>query len=133
MLCLNLCNIVRTMNYWPDYQSAYRKGYSCETCNLKLANDILCNMEVQQVTPTILLDLSATFDTVDHDLLIQILEKELGIKGTALDWYKHYLYPRDFRVCVGNKILRTKGHSFQCTSGFGFWSKYILCLLFISV
>ena len=101
----------------PDYQSAYPKGYSCETCNLKLANDILCNMEVQQVTPTILLDLSAAFDTVDHDLLLQILEKDFGIKGTAFDWYKQYLYPRDFRVCVGASYSEPKDIHFSVPQG----------------
>ena len=104
-------------NLLPDYQSAYWKGYSCETCNIKLANDILCNMEVQQVTLTVLLDLSAAFNMVDHYLLIQILEKDFGIKGTALDWYKHYLYPRDFRVCVRTKYSEPREINFSVPQG----------------
>ena len=51
----------------PDYQSAYRKGYSCETSVIKLVNDCLWSMENQQVTACAFLDLSAAFDTVDHD------------------------------------------------------------------
>ena len=106
-----------TYNLLPDYQSAYQKGYSCETYNLKLANDILCNMEIQQVTPTILLDLSAAFDTVDHDLLLQILENDFRIKGTALDWYKYDLYPRDYRVYVGRNYSEPKDIFFSVPQG----------------
>ena len=51
----------------PDYQSAYREHYSCETAVLKVSNDILWAMENQAVTSLITLDLSAAFDTVDHE------------------------------------------------------------------
>ena len=33
----------------------------------------------------VLLDLSAAFDTVDHDILIRRLENSVGVSGTALD------------------------------------------------
>jgi len=39
----------------------------------------------------ILLDLSAAFDTVDHELLIEVLKKRFAIGGVALDWFKSYL------------------------------------------
>lgn len=32
------------------------------------------------------LDLTAVFDTVDHDMLISTLKKSLGITGLALQW-----------------------------------------------
>ena len=59
----------------PDYQSAYRKYYSCGTSLVKLVNDILWAMEKQLVTVVVILDLSAAFNTVDHDLLLEVLEK----------------------------------------------------------
>ena len=43
----------------PDYQSAYRKFYSCETSVLKLVNDILWGMECQEISSMIVCDLSA--------------------------------------------------------------------------
>ena len=51
------------------YQSAYRKGHSCETALLKVTNDILFAMDNQKVTLLTLLDLSAAFDTIPHNKL----------------------------------------------------------------
>ena len=84
----------------PNYKSAYRKYYSCETSLVKLVNDILWAMEKQLVTVVDILDLSATFDTVDHDLLLEVLEKQYGIVGTARQWYTSYLKPRMFKVGI---------------------------------
>ena len=84
----------------PDYQSAYREHYSCETAILKVSNDILWGMESQSITALVTLDLSAALDTVDHDILLSILSSKYGIKGKALQCFDQYLRPRSFRVAV---------------------------------
>ena len=84
----------------PDFQSAYRKGYSTETSLMKLCNDLLWSMERQEVTMVVLLDLSAAFNMVDHDLLLTIFQNHFGITGTALQWYDNYLRSRRMKVCV---------------------------------
>ena len=56
-------------NLLPNYLSAYRMYYSCETSLVKLVNDILWAMEKQLVMVVVILDLSKAFDHVDHDLL----------------------------------------------------------------
>ena len=84
----------------PEYQSAYRKNHSCETSLVKLVNDILWNMELQLVTAIVILDLSTASDTVDHDLLLEVLATRFGIKGKALEWHSNYLKPRRFRVAI---------------------------------
>ena len=67
----------------PKYQSAYRKEHNCKTSLVKLVNDILWRMENQLVTVGVILDLSAAFDTVVHDFLLDILEKQFGITDAA--------------------------------------------------
>ena len=39
-------------------------------------------------------DLSAAFDTVDHGILLDILNHRFGIDGSALEWYNLYLQGR---------------------------------------
>ena len=101
----------------PDYQSAYRKGFSCETCVIKLVNDVLWGMEKQHITACTFLDLSAAFDTVDHELLLSILSNQFGIKDTALNWYDSYLRPRSFKVNINSAYSDTKDLTFSVPQG----------------
>ena len=68
----------------PDYQSAYRKFYSCKTVLVKIMNDILWAMEHQKILSLVCIDLSAAFNTVDHEILLQVLRNQYGITGTVL-------------------------------------------------
>ena len=54
-----------------------------ETVLVKVANDILLNMNLQRVTLLVLLDLSAAFDTLDHAIFLKRLTTDFGIGGKA--------------------------------------------------
>ena len=56
-----------------------------ETALLKVRNDILMNMNQQQVTLLVMLDLIAAFDTVNHEILIKHLHSKIGLCGTPLE------------------------------------------------
>ena len=58
---------LNTLN--AEHQCAYKEGHSCETLLMKIHNDILSAMEYQYVNTMLFLDLSATFDMVDHSVL----------------------------------------------------------------
>ena len=50
----------------------------------------------------LLLDLSVAFDTVDHELLLETVERTVGLGGRCLDWLRGYLSGRVQSVAVGN-------------------------------
>ena len=88
----------------PQYQSSYQVNFSTETLLMKLVDDILNGMESQEVIALGALDLSAAFDTVDHDLLLVILKSCFGIDGIHLVWIRSYLGGRSFQVQVGRTL-----------------------------
>ena len=55
-------------------------------------------MERQEVTALTVLDLSAAFNSINHEILIDVLEHQFGITNSGLNWFKTYLYPRRFIV-----------------------------------
>ena len=61
---------------------------------------IYCEFDNQNITSTVILDLSAAFDTVNHDILLTILYEHFRIQGTAANWFEHYLHQRFFKVAV---------------------------------
>ena len=85
---------------FASLQSAYQRHYSTETALIKVKNDILMNMENQKVTLLVLLDLSAAFDTVDHRILLDRLQFDFGISGSALNWIESYLSNRTQRIYI---------------------------------
>ena len=84
----------------PD-QFAYKKNHSTETLMIKVVNDLLIAADGKEATVIMLLDLSAAFDTVDHDLLLNILEKEIGLRGNVLKWFQSFLKGRSQRIRLG--------------------------------
>jgi len=94
-------------------QSAYKIKHSTETALLKVTNDIAFALAENKAAFLIMLDLSAAFDTIDHDILLHRLEHDFGIKGTALQWFRSYMSGRTFKVSVGG----TFSHHFDLKYG----------------
>ena len=83
-------------------QSGYKKSHSTETLLIRIVNDILIASSEQKATVVMMLDLSAAFDTVDHTILLNILKNELGITGTAWEWFKSFITGRCQKVRINN-------------------------------
>ena len=66
-----------------DYQPEYRENYSHETTLIKIVDDILWSMENGEVTALMALDLSTAFNTVDHEILLRVLQNRFGIERTC--------------------------------------------------
>ena len=86
------------------FQSAYRRGNSTETALLRILNDLLVMIDGGNNAVLVLLDLTAAFDTLDHTLLLQRLYAEIGLDGSALDWFSSYLSCRSQQVLVGHAL-----------------------------
>ena len=98
----------------PDYQSAYRKNYSTETTIIKLCDNLLWTMEQQLVSFFIAIDLSAAFDTVDHNVLLSVLENKFGVGGKALELCDTYLGPRHCKVNINNSYSTLGSYLLVC-------------------
>ena len=96
-MLLQVIHHCEAYNLQSNYQSTYRADYSCETAVLHLSNDILWAQERQSITALVVIDLSAAFDMVDHNILLNILKNKFGIDGEALKWFDSYLRPRSFK------------------------------------
>ena len=81
----------------------YEKNHSTELLLLKVVNDLYQSFDKNIPSVLVLLDLSAAFDTVDHDKLLEILEKEIGIEGVALSWFKSFLKERTQKIKIGDQ------------------------------
>ena len=82
-------------NHLPNpLQSAYRKHHSTESALLKVHGDIIISMNKGEVTALTLLDLSAAFDTIDHDTVTDRLSDWYRISGQAQIWFSSYLQNR---------------------------------------
>lgn len=81
-------------------QSGYKPKHSCETLLLRVTNDIIVSLDKSKCTIKLLVDLSAAFDTVDHDELKDKLWFELGIRGKVYDWFVSFLSNRKQAVVI---------------------------------
>ena len=78
----------------PCRQSAYQLHLSMETAMLRVLSDALTAANSRRVTLLGILDMSAAFDCVEHSLLLERLEKNLGLAEVVLRWLKSFLSDR---------------------------------------
>ena len=72
------------------------------TKNKEIVNDLLLSLDNGNISIVTCLDLSAAFDTIDHNILLSRLEHVFGIHGTALQWFSSYLSNRTQTVSINN-------------------------------
>ncbi len=89
-----------------EFQSGFRPYHSTETVLIRVTNDLLLSSDrgYYLISLLVLLDLSAAFDTIDHNILLNRLEHFVGISGSALAWFKSYLSDRHQFVAVNEEV-----------------------------
>ena len=79
---------------------------------VQLLDRIYENFEENKCALRVFIDLSKAFDTVDHKILLSILEI-YGIKGNMLKWFESYLTNRKIHVPI-NKETKTAFQDVTC-------------------
>ena len=101
----------------PSHQNAYRKHYSMETILLNMCDNILKNIENEKCTSTVSLHFSPAFDTVNHTILLDVLNGYIGISEHALSWISSYLSSRKFQVQIGHLTTKIVKIDFSVPQG----------------
>ncbi len=86
-----------------DIQSGFRPSHSTETALIRVTNDLLLSSDRGSIS-LVLLDLNAAFDTIDYNILLNRLENFVGIRGSALAWFKSYLSDHHQFVAVNEEV-----------------------------
>ena len=94
-------------NLFYEGQYGFRNNHSCELANIELTVHVLSALDEKKLPLSIFMDLSKTFDTLDHTILIRKLH-HYGITGTPLNWFKSYLKDRVQYVEI-NSLSSTMG------------------------
>ena len=116
-MVLQLNQYLETYCPLPDKVCAYRKHLSTEHAILKLLDTIYKHMDKQCVTLVTAIDLSATFDMVNHSLLLKVLNQTCSIKGTALRWFDSYLSEHSVCVQINNSVYQELDLPFSMPQG----------------
>jgi len=69
---------------------------------LKVLSDIILAIDAGDLSALVLLDQSAAFDTVDHNILLRRLQSSCGVDGAVLQWFRSYLVGRRQHVRTGS-------------------------------
>ena len=73
LVAQQLIGYLKSSKLFPPYQSAYRLNHSTETAVLHVLAEILTAADRGDLSALVLRDLSAAFDTVDHDVMFKRL------------------------------------------------------------
>ena len=84
---------------YDDFQNTYRPGHSTKTTLIKLTNYIIGYLDDSEHAKLLLLDLSAAFYSLDHNIRISRV-RSIGFNGAALNWLISYLSDRTYMFYI---------------------------------
>ncbi len=98
-----LYSVLEKNDICEDFQSGFRPSHSTETA-LRVTNDLFLLSDRGCISLLVLLDLSAAFDTIDHNILLNRLKNFVSISGSALAWFKSYLSDHHQFIAVNEEV-----------------------------
>ena len=76
----------------------HQSAYVIIAALVKVQNDLLRAIDDGSGVFLVLLDVSAAFDTIDHDILLDHLKSNIGLSDKSLGWFCSYL--KDKLQCI---------------------------------
>ena len=113
------------------YQSAYLKHHSTETAVLKIVSNAQLAEDHGDMILLGRVDLSAVFNTVDHNILINRLHTAFGLRGSVLSWIDSLICMRT-RTVIFNSMQSTRS-VIHCGVWQGIVLGLVLFLLYIDI
>jgi hypothetical protein len=98
------------------HQYGFQHGKSTEHNLIQLTNYLHSALNEKKYALGIFLDLKKAFDVCSHAILIRKLDK-LGIKNTALSWFKSYLEGRQQRVDINGNLSSSRALDISVLQG----------------
>ena len=80
-----------------ECQYRFRSEHSCKHAIGQLVGHVIKNLELKKDTISVFLDLSKAFDSLQHDIILQKMER-YGLHGVTLSWFRSYLENRKLRI-----------------------------------
>jgi hypothetical protein len=100
-------NFLEKFNLISNAQNGFRKNKSTYTAIQTFIGEIQKTLDNKQLAFGIFLDLSKTFDVIDHDLLLAKLEP-YGLRGISYEWMRSYLTDRSQYVEIHHMDQKIK-------------------------
>ena len=84
-------------------QFGFRQGYSTETANCYLTENIKSKLDKGIVVEDVFIDLKKAFDTVNHSILLNKLTN-FNFSEHAIGWFASYLANREQCVKINTEL-----------------------------
>ena len=91
-------------SFLQKYQVGFRPKNSSLTALIQMCDEWYANMDKGNLIGVMFLDIRKAFDSINHNVLVNKLEKQIGISNIELKWFKSYLTNRE-QVCAINGHL----------------------------
>lgn len=98
-----LISFLNDAKFFSERQFGFLSGRSTDGALLSHVTDIVSHIERGSFSVAIYMDIKKAFDTVDHTILLEKLEK-CGIRGPTLGWFSTYLRNRCQVVRIGDGL-----------------------------
>ena len=99
LVCKQLTSYVEKYDILHQYQFGFRKGRWTEQAIVEITDILKQAIDNNLFTCGVFLDFAKAFDTVNHSILLNKLEK-YGIRGVPLRWFTSYLTNRQQYVSI---------------------------------